>query len=331
MVTATFDPATVHNVTLSNGNLTVTSPGDSLGVAQGVMVSSAAGKTSGKYYFEVTITTTGPVDQGGNNGFGVSTVGNSYSNLINNDGIGGVQCFWTDSGIWANSILVNTIGSHGFSQGDVFGIAVDLDNRNAWFIPVAGSLLGRNWNGHPTGDPVTNTFGAPIVAGTIVPYGAFDFCDPNDAQTANFGATAFVGTVPSGFTSGWPAAGVVAAPFNVRAFGYVGLAQMDVSQQYRFSDDMAWISEDQPVWTQIMATNGVTPVSISFPGPGADTAKVLGIEVADGNQIRYELQLGPNASNARVPGNLSRRMSGFSYIAWADGSIFRFVDAASFP
>jgi hypothetical protein len=94
---------------------------------------------------------------------------------------------------------------------------------------------------------------------------------------------------------------------------------------------MVWASEDQPVWSQIMATNAATPVSIIFPGPGTDTAKVLGIEVADGNQIRYELQLGPNASNARVPGNLSRRMSGFNYIAWAAGSIFRFVDAASFP
>jgi hypothetical protein len=72
-------------------------------------------------------------------------------------------------------------------------------------------------------------------------------------------------------------------------------------------------------------------VSITFPGPGVDTARVLGIEVPDNQQIRYELQLlGPTASNARTAGNLSRRMSGFDYINWQPGATFSFVDAASY-
>ena len=119
--------------------------------------------------------------------------------------------------------------------------------------------------------------------------------------------------------------------FNVRIFGYNGLSQMHVSQQRRFAADTVWMSEEPPVWSALGVSNGSTPVAIVFPGPGTDTARVLGIEVPDNCQIRYELQLlGPLASNARMPGNLSRRMSGFDYINWAQGATFAFVDAASF-
>ena len=119
--------------------------------------------------------------------------------------------------------------------------------------------------------------------------------------------------------------------FNLRVFGYNGLSQMHVSQQRRFAADTVWMAEEPPVWSAVAVSNGSTPVPIVFPGPGTDTARVLGIEVPDNCQIRYELQLlGPLASNARTPGNLSRRMSGFDYVNWVAGATFSFVDAASF-
>jgi hypothetical protein len=119
--------------------------------------------------------------------------------------------------------------------------------------------------------------------------------------------------------------------FNVRIFGYNGLAQMHVTQQHRYSSVTVFMAEEPPIWSAVATSNGATPVPIVFPGPGTDTAKVLGIEVPDNQQIRYELQmLGPLASNARTAGNLSRRMSGFDYIAWTAGATFSFVDAASF-
>lgn len=120
--------------------------------------------------------------------------------------------------------------------------------------------------------------------------------------------------------------------FNVRIFGYNGLMQTHVSQQRRHAADSVWMPEEPPAWSALGICTGPTPTSIVFPGTGIDTAKVLGIEIPDGQQIRYELQLlGPTASNARTPGNLSRRMSGFDYIAWTAGATFTFVDAASFP
>jgi hypothetical protein len=119
--------------------------------------------------------------------------------------------------------------------------------------------------------------------------------------------------------------------FTVRIFGYNGLAQMFVSHQRRMAVDTVWLAEEPPVWSALGVSNGATPVSIIFPGPGIDTARVLGIEVPDNQQIRYELQLlGPLASNARTAGNLSRRLSGFNYINWNAGATFSFCDAASF-
>jgi hypothetical protein len=120
--------------------------------------------------------------------------------------------------------------------------------------------------------------------------------------------------------------------FNVRIFGYNGLLQMHVSVAHRFDSNSVFMPEEPPVWSVLGVSNGATPVTLVFPGPGSDTTRVLGIEVPDLCQIRYEIQLlGPLASNARVAGNLSRRMSGFDYIAWTPGATFSFVDAASFP
>jgi len=119
--------------------------------------------------------------------------------------------------------------------------------------------------------------------------------------------------------------------FNLRIFGYNGLSQMHVSHERRFSSDTVFFAEEPAVWSALGVSNGATPVSITFPGPGVDTARVLGIEVPDNCQIRYELQLlGPTASNARTAGNLSRRLSGFNYINWQPGATFSFVDAASY-
>jgi len=119
--------------------------------------------------------------------------------------------------------------------------------------------------------------------------------------------------------------------FNVRVYGYAGLSQMHVSHERRYTGDTVFFAEEPPLWSAMGISNGSTPVSIVFPGPGTDTARVLGIEVPDNCQIRYELQLlGPLASNARTPGNLSRRLSGFDYINWQSGATFAFVDAASF-
>lgn len=119
---------------------------------------------------------------------------------------------------------------------------------------------------------------------------------------------------------------------TVRLFGYNTVAP---SMQERFMPEGApaqLMPEEPPLWSTIAKSDGDNPVSVSFPGPGTDTARVLGVEIEEGHAIRYELQpLGPSAPNVRIAGNQSRRVSGFRYFVWAAGSTFSFVDADALP
>jgi hypothetical protein len=189
-----LDPATVTAVTLSGGNLVATNTGTT-SADQGAHVAAASGKTSGKYYFEGTITT---LTGGGNMGVGVGTPASTYS-AMGGSAVVGVLLYrggtiYSNGGASGQSLPV-------WTAGNIFGIAIDLNNSKAWFRSGAG-----NWNNQPTHDPVTNVGGITIPAGTMVPFVTFGggAGAANNVITANFGASAFSGTVPSGFTAGWP-------------------------------------------------------------------------------------------------------------------------------
>jgi hypothetical protein len=197
VTTATWELATVASVTLSGGNLVATNTGTT-STNQGARVATTSGKTTGLYYYECTITTkTGAI----NGSIGVGTTASTYTNM-GNGGTAGVVMYWQSGNIWANgSSASSTLGV--LTNGQVAGIAIDLGNRKAWFrIAPSG-----NWNGSGTANPATNTGGITIPAGTMVPFVTFGGSpgSANNVITANFGASAFSGAVPSGFTSGWPA------------------------------------------------------------------------------------------------------------------------------
>ncbi len=193
---ATLDAATATAATLSGGNLVVTSTGTT-SADQGAHVANTSGKTSGKYYFEVTLTT---LTAGPNRAVGIGTTASTYSTL------GVAQQFGCIMQMNGN---IFTLAEGGFaalgarSAGNVIGIAPDLDNRRVWFrVSPAGT-----WNASGTANPATNVGGATIPAGTLVPYCVFGGAGgtAGNVFTMNLGASAFVGAVPAGFTSGWPA------------------------------------------------------------------------------------------------------------------------------
>lgn len=205
--TAAYDPATATAVTLSGSNLVVTNTGTTT-TDQGARGISALGQTSGKFYFETTITNQGA---GGNVGCGICTTTAVYTSL-GTSGAGGAQMYPASGNIWANG------GNSGFSlgaraTGQVIGIAVDLTNRKAWFKKVDGTPT--NWNGNATHDPATTVGGVTIPAGTVLPSCTFGGTSgvAGIVFTSNFGATAFVGAVPSGFASGYPISS--AKPFKL--------------------------------------------------------------------------------------------------------------------
>jgi hypothetical protein len=62
---------------------------------------------------------------------------------------------------------------------------------------------GGNWNGDPTANPATGTGGYSFGAAAGQLFVPFASLAPA-SLTANFGASSFTDTVPSGFTAGWP-------------------------------------------------------------------------------------------------------------------------------
>lgn len=201
----TLDPTTAASVSLSGGNLIATNTGTT-STSQGVSGPSSSGKTgSGKYYFEITVTT---LTGGGGVGCGIGKVGTAFSTMSTIP-TNGVMCYAGNSGaIWTSGGNSGSdIGA--VSNGDVICVAVDLGNNRIWFRKNGG-----NWDNNSGHDPTDGsglhggfTFSSgnsmiPFVtfgSGLVGPTGA-----ASNVLTANFGATAFAQSAPSGYTAGWP-------------------------------------------------------------------------------------------------------------------------------
>jgi hypothetical protein len=192
---ATFDGVNT-SVAMSNGNLTVTHNVSAIGGARSTMQ-----KNSGKWYFEITKT----VDTYPNPMIGLLTASGTYTDFENWTNSVGVRSFnnpnYDDIMTGGASVGKNLHGTSAPTLPFTVGFAVDLDNERFW-ARVAPS---GNWNGDATANPATNTGGVNIGAlasTTVSPAVAF-WTSSSEVFTANFGASAFNGAVPSGFNSGW--------------------------------------------------------------------------------------------------------------------------------
>ena len=195
--TTTLDPSNkCANITLSNGNLTATKTTsnahcDVLGTVK---------KYGGKYYYELTLTTSAA----GNGGAGVceDLQSNNLTQLIGYyyDGILGSNQ-WSDKIEWANASLGSISAA---AQGKTIGVAVDLDKELIWInTDVVGTPATWNALSDGTQNPSTPTGGYrfdlySVFRGIMPCVGTYN---QNDVYTANFGATSFAGTVPTGFSS----------------------------------------------------------------------------------------------------------------------------------
>jgi len=184
---ATWSTTDLANVTLSGGNLIAT------GTNSTAAVRSGNGELTGKFYFEATLTT----NSGSNTGIGLTTGATTLSTVGNTPVNSAI--LYRGGNIWLNNANSGTsLGAR--SNGDIIGIAVDLAADLIWFR-VAPS---GNWNANGSANPATGVGGlsCSFLSGVLA-YPVATFGVVNDVTTANFGATAFSGTVPSGFTSGW--------------------------------------------------------------------------------------------------------------------------------
>jgi hypothetical protein len=181
------------SMTLSNGNLTVTSSASSDRGVRGT-----APLVSGKYYFEYTVTTAG----GGNSGVGVCAPGGNYvavtdrrpSSSMGSDGKLAAMIYRSGS-VYVNGTQVGSVSN---INGQRVDVALDLDNKK-----IAFRVANGNWNGNAANNPATGAFDISAICALglfpVMTSGA-----SGDVVTANFGASAFSGSVPAGYTSGWP-------------------------------------------------------------------------------------------------------------------------------
>ncbi|SRR5665213_122066 len=203
MIFTTFDPANVSLATLSSGNLVVTrsaaagTDGGAFGVAADI-------KASGKYYFEINLSSAGASSD---TSAGIAQLSATYAGL-GNDALNGAVVF-TSGNLWINGSNTGSVGA----VTPTCEFAVDLDNHLIW-----ARANGGNWNDSGTADPATATGGRTIQTASFVPV-VVQNGSPATFFTANFGATSFVGTPPAGFTAGWPAVSTLQPTEDVMILG----------------------------------------------------------------------------------------------------------------
>lgn len=195
---AALDPTSAQGVSLSGSNL-VASNTLATG-SNGVRIATTSGRTTGKYYYEVAFTT---IVGSSSCLAAIASTAAVYSQLMSS-GTGGSGTVLFQNG-QVNAAGANQANIPALTSGDAAGVAVDLDNRRVWFR----KLPAGDWNGVPANNPSTNTGGATITTSVGQPMspavvmGAAGGSIGN-VMTSNFGASAFSGAVPAGFTSGWP-------------------------------------------------------------------------------------------------------------------------------
>lgn len=180
------DHGTQVSNTLSNGGLTLNNPGSQSANR------AFDGKSTGKFYFEAHLDT-----QSGNNVYiGLTPLTNT---TLNQPGVSSLGIAWLalSSGIAVTGGSGSGTGAPAGSTGTTAGFAFDFAH-GLWV-----TTNGTTWNAGGTANPTTGV-GASTWTG-VTPLYPTEFAGLGNGQTFNFGASAFHWTLPTGFTSGWPA------------------------------------------------------------------------------------------------------------------------------
>ncbi len=177
---ATWNPSDKDaGITLSGGNLTTTGSGGAR---------TTASVSTGKAYWEILCNQIS--GENSVSGPGYTDAATSFATSRSN---GIINCVFLPNGNINNGSGA-TVGA-GFANGDTLCVAVDFGAKKSWFRKNGG-----NWNNSGSNDPTTGVGG--VSFGNTGPYFALvNGSDGSTSYTANFGASSFSFTMPSGFTS----------------------------------------------------------------------------------------------------------------------------------
>jgi hypothetical protein len=164
------------NITTASGNLNATASSASNAMLQGTF-----GITSGKWYWEVTMSS-GTSFWGGS--IIKSTVGLNYSSLSSGDAYS-----YSDDGKKYNGQTATTYGNT-YTTNDLVSVAYNADTGKIWF--------GKNGTWQASGDPSAGTNEAfSGISGTYMPSALLN----NATGIANFGQRPFSYTPPTGYVA----------------------------------------------------------------------------------------------------------------------------------
>ncbi|CAN5203473.1 hypothetical protein BH09MYX1_BH09MYX1_37910 [soil metagenome] len=192
----TWDPSySVAGVSYANGNRSIS--GNSAGSKN---VRTLVGKSSGKWYWEITTTGGDGTTDAGGIGILESGMPNSSSYMGSSpSGLGfgyGSCCYSTYYMNWSGATLLGQpppLGS-AIKAGIIYMFALDMDTKRAWF--------GQNGAWYNGGNPSASVNAAVSnLSGTVYPGVTFYSASIN-TFTANFGQAGFSYGVPSGFNAG---------------------------------------------------------------------------------------------------------------------------------
>ncbi|RCX32088.1 SPRY domain-containing protein [Thioalbus denitrificans] len=187
VIYATWDAsAKGPNITLSGGDLTATKGGSSTYES----VRATKGKLSGKWYWEVTVIS------GNTSPYIVIGIGTASLPTAAAPGSTATSYSYTEGGGYKYNNGSTTAYGATYATGDVIQVALDMTAGKIWW--------GKNGTWQASGDPAAGTGAAFTgLAGTQYPAVGL-YRPPTDpsAVTANFGASAFSYSVPSGFNAG---------------------------------------------------------------------------------------------------------------------------------
>ncbi len=218
------------SVSLSNGNIQYTN------TATNSWMTAAAtlGLASGKWYFEAV-----PTGMDSNNymmigvaDLGVWSIVSSPS--VWNSGTG--YLYYGAEGKKYNGGANATYGNT-YTNNDVIGVAVDVDNGKIWF--------SKNGTWQASGDPAAGTNAAytGITAKPLTP--VISSYSNNTVININFGQRPFAYTAPSGFkalcTANLPAPTIVKPSTVMDVKLYTGNGSTQTISGLGFSPDLVWI------------------------------------------------------------------------------------------
>lgn len=187
-----FDPSNTGALsTLSGGNLIVTANGAGGGSAYGNSRSIASHST-GKYYCEISFTNNGGSDA--NIQVGVGTTSTSLTTYMGFDANQSIGDFAVFTNLYLSGGATGTVST--WTVSNVVSTAVDIGAGLYW-----QRVNGGNWNASGTANPATGTGGISFSAITPPVYFFVSLAQGTGgtSATANFGASAYSYTPPSGF------------------------------------------------------------------------------------------------------------------------------------